>query len=140
MSPFAVSRSRLLPTALTSTYAVKSEGKKMLPLPLALSVVKIFSSILAITLHLSHNYKYLRHGHVVNSLNLYCGDLLRDKHLQKKRNILVGFSQNRHSRNHGHFLAKFLVGRIMLTISIECCQRLSKNIWTASAKNLNLRK
>lgn len=57
MSPFAVSRSRLFPTALTSPYDVKSEGKKMLPLPLALIAVKILSSILAIALHLSQNYK-----------------------------------------------------------------------------------
>ena len=57
ISPFAVSRSRLFPTALPSPYDVKSEGKKMLPLPLALIAVKILSSILAITLRLSQKYK-----------------------------------------------------------------------------------
>ena len=57
ISPFAVSRSRLLPIAFTSPYDVKSEGKKMLPLPLALIAVKIFSSMLAITFCLSQNYK-----------------------------------------------------------------------------------
>ena len=60
ISPFAVSRSRLLPTALTSPYDVKSEGKKILPLPLSLIAAKICLLYLPSHYVCRKNINYLR--------------------------------------------------------------------------------
>ncbi len=112
MSPFAVSRSRLLPTAFTPPYDVKSEGKKILPLPLFLIAVKILSSILAITLHLSQNYKLFATSlEFVQNMRLYLAVLAGmplSNELNRNIHLLILRKQCVNKRFQSEYLVSFI--------------------------------